>query len=675
MTESHHYDLGAMIVADANVDAESVARTAKSLEWSGITPVILSAFALAEPEFETYDKSYFNPASETVSSAANRLIRGLVNEHILIIAAGTVLPSETFGELVAAVCTNPESVVRLVTRVVRPLHALTTADVDDLIVGSAGSRTDSVTTPRSASTAAIVVPRRTLHTLCGFKTSIRDPDVAVSEFLRRCRKFGVQEAWTLPKVGVYTVATRMNSKMTTQEVRLAPEQHDPSFFGDLLGWGSGASDVPLVSIVISTYNRAAYIAECLFSIQSQTVRDFEVIIVDDGSTDNTADVVASFADHRIRYFRRENTGISASRNFGARQARGAFIAVHDDDDLMLPWRLERQLESLEPGDHGSFGVSVHFDHDTGEMHRLVHRLFNIQTALRYGNNPTHPTWLIRADIFKQFKYDESLKSGVDNNVALRMIRSGVRLRHTGENLILRRLHGGQITRSAGEIQQASAKMSQRLLKFTNGAAEDPAKTQASEEWLSGMAADSFEKSVRPYLPDHLVERRVLSEVQESASGDGTPDFSPTNGGVTVMSQTIHQEGVTAARIFPNVMWKDLAALRNAGIDFSAVEGSAGGPIDMAVAAIGDHVTRGRADCAWVGQTPSRPSKSGWASPTNSDIEFTVLDQPSLTEGVRKLLAKDRSSVSGALEPFLIVKSANNLALQLVNAIRNTGESR
>lgn len=675
MTEFHLKNVGALIVADADSDTESVARTVKSLEWSGITPLILSAVPLSGPKFETYEKSYFDSASHTVSSAVNTLIRGLENSHILIIAAGTMLPAETAGALAASVESNPDSVVRLATRIVRPLHHVTEADVDELIIGSAGSRTDSVSAPRSGSTAALIVPRRALHTLCGFKPHILDLDLAVSEFLRRCRKFGVSETWAGPKVGVFTFARRLNSKLKPDVVQAAAETHDPSFFGDLLGWGLGASEVPLVSVVISTHNRASYIAECLHSIQAQTVRDFEIIIVDDGSTDNTAEVVASFDDPRIRYFRRENTGISASRNFGARQARGAFIAVHDDDDLMLPWRLERQLESLEPGDHGSFGVSVHFDHDTGEMHRLVHRLFNIQTALRYGNNPTHPTWLIRADIFKQFNYDESLKSGVDNNVALRMIRSGVHLRHTGENLILRRLHGGQITRSAGEIQQASAKMSQRLLKFTNGAAADPAKTHASEEWLSGLAADSFEKSVRPYLPDHLVQRQVLSKVQVSSPGTREPTVLPTGPRVTIKSQTLGQDSLTSARIFSDVTWKDMAALRGAGVDFSAVEGPAVDPAEMAMHAINTHVESGRADCSWVSQTATIQSTSGLASTKDTELEFTVLDQQSLTDGVRKLLGKNTTNTSGTMEPFLILRSASNLATQLANAIRDAGESR
>ncbi|MGO4230370.1 glycosyltransferase family 2 protein [Arthrobacter sp. YAF34] len=672
MTEVIIKNLGALIVAGADHDAESVARTVKSLEWSGLTPVIVSAFALSGSEFESHEKYYFMPESETVASATNRALVRFANEHILIIAAGTVLPSETAGELAASVESNPTSVVRLATRVVRPLHVMSSAEVDELIVGPSTARTDSLASPRKASTAAIVVPRRTLHTLCGFKPSILSLDLAVSDFLRRCKKFGIGETWTEPKVGVYTIATRMNAKMTTDAVRTAAEPHDPSFFGDLLGWGSGASDLPLVSVVISTFNRASYIAECLYSIQAQTLRDFEVIIVDDGSTDNTAEVVGSFTDPRIRYFHRENAGISASRNFGARQARGAFIAVHDDDDIMLPWRLERQLESLEPGDHGSFGVSVHFDHDTGEMHRLVHRLFNIQTALRYGNNPTHPTWLIRADIFKQFKYDESLKSGVDNNVALRMIRSGVRLRHSGENLILRRLHGGQITRSAGEIQQASAKMSQRLLKFANGAAADPAKTHASEEWLTDLAADSFRKSVRPYLPDHLVQRRVLSKVNGVSSGG---NVLPTGSGATLKSQTLDQDGFTTSKIFSNVTWKDMAALRTANIDFSAIEGPAGDPCEMAMQAISAHVARGRTDCAWVAQTGAPEPASGRMSTKVSDLEFSILDQPNLIDGVRKLLGNDRGSASSNLEPFLIVKSAKDVAAQLAIAIRNVGESR
>ncbi|WP_320535868.1 glycosyltransferase family A protein [Pseudarthrobacter sp. IC2-21] len=672
MNETQVNNIVALVVADLDSDAESLARTVKSLEYANLRPAILSSTTLGHVAYSDYDKSYFDPNTQTISAAINGFIQHFTEKHILIIAAGTIFPRGTKVELENMLESNPASVLRLRTRVVRPIQSMTQAELNELILATSNSRTDSVASNRNSSTAAIVVPRERLHFLCGFKPSLREFNLTVDDFLKRCRKFGISEKWLSSELGVYTLAARMNKRRESRPVATPGEAPDSSLFGDLENWVSQTVGTPLVSIVISTYNRADYIADCLYSIQSQTVQNFEVILVDDGSTDNTSDVVASFDDPRIRYFRRSNAGISASRNFGARQSRGHFIAVHDDDDIMLPWRLECQLKSLAPGDHGSFGVSVHFDHDTGEMHRLVHRLFNIQTALRYGNNPTHPTWLIRADIFRQFEYDETLKSGVDNNVAMRMIRSGVRMRHTGESLILRRLHGGQITRSAGEIQQASAKLSQRMLKFANGAAEDPANTHTSEEWLSGLAADTFEKSVRPYLPDHLVERQVLTHVRSTASDDEYRDVLPNTAGVRISRQARHQGDWTTARLFSDVTWRDMATLRKAGIDFSAVEGPVGTPIDAVIKTIGAHVADGRSDCTWVMQSTSPSARSAASSDKRAEVVFTVVDQVDLKEGVQKLQREDRAGASaGDSEPFLVVRAATDLGRLLGAALKNS----
>jgi len=101
----------------------------------------------------------------------------------------------------------------------------------------------------------------------------------------------------------------------------------------------------LVSVIIPTFNRANLIGRAIKSVLAQTYRDFELIIVDDGSTDDTRQVVASFADKRIRYLRHEhNQGQNPALNTGVRAAKGQFIAFLDSDDEWLPTYLERVLE-------------------------------------------------------------------------------------------------------------------------------------------------------------------------------------------------------------------------------------------------------------------------------------------------------------------------------------------
>jgi glycosyltransferase involved in cell wall biosynthesis len=101
---------------------------------------------------------------------------------------------------------------------------------------------------------------------------------------------------------------------------------------------------PTVSVVIPTYNRAALIARSLHSVLNQSYRDFEVIVVDDGSTDETAGVVAGFRDQRITYTRlARNTGAGAARNVGIQASKGKFLAFQDSDDEWLPEKLSKHM--------------------------------------------------------------------------------------------------------------------------------------------------------------------------------------------------------------------------------------------------------------------------------------------------------------------------------------------
>lgn len=95
---------------------------------------------------------------------------------------------------------------------------------------------------------------------------------------------------------------------------------------------------PHISVVIPTYNRAGFVAGALESVLAQTEDDYEVIVVDDGSTDNTQDVLKPYMD-KIRYVRQNNAGVSSARNTGIQEAKGQWIAFLDSDDLWLPAKL------------------------------------------------------------------------------------------------------------------------------------------------------------------------------------------------------------------------------------------------------------------------------------------------------------------------------------------------
>jgi glycosyltransferase involved in cell wall biosynthesis len=110
---------------------------------------------------------------------------------------------------------------------------------------------------------------------------------------------------------------------------------------------------PKVSVIIPTYNRAHYIQKALDSVMAQTYQDFEVIVIDDGSTDNTREVVKQYGE-KVRYFYQENTGIPGARNAGIRNSAGDYIAFLDSDDYWVKEKLERQMALFS--EHPEYGM-------------------------------------------------------------------------------------------------------------------------------------------------------------------------------------------------------------------------------------------------------------------------------------------------------------------------------
>jgi glycosyltransferase involved in cell wall biosynthesis len=101
-----------------------------------------------------------------------------------------------------------------------------------------------------------------------------------------------------------------------------------------------------VSVIIPTYNRANLITEAINSVLMQSCKDIEIIVIDDGSTDNTSKVLKTFWD-RIRYIKQKNTGAGAARNRGLKEANGRYIAFLDSDDIWLDFKIELQVAIME----------------------------------------------------------------------------------------------------------------------------------------------------------------------------------------------------------------------------------------------------------------------------------------------------------------------------------------
>lgn len=237
---------------------------------------------------------------------------------------------------------------------------------------------------------------------------------------------------------------------------------------------------PSVSIIIPTYNCETYIAETINSVLGQTLKDLELIIVDDGSTDNTREIAASYGGS-VRLLAQRNAGVCAARNHGIREAAGRHICLMDHDDYWFPEKLELQVEEMKrrpevglvystflwwfPDDHGVFPAPESFSDLMGETgideefsgwiyHLLLLDCWVLTSAA-----------LIRAEVFdKCGVFDESLPYSEDWDLWLRISREYpfIKLKRP---LTLYRQHPGQGNRLARTVDYRTELLSKAVSKW------------------------------------------------------------------------------------------------------------------------------------------------------------------------------------------------------------------
>ncbi|MGE0745902.1 MAG: glycosyltransferase family 2 protein [Rhodospirillales bacterium] len=210
-----------------------------------------------------------------------------------------------------------------------------------------------------------------------------------------------------------------------------------------------------VSVLVPVHNGEKYCGVALDSVLAQTCRDFELVVVDDGSTDSTPAVVAARArrDARVRYIRKAKSGLSDTLNHGLAAARGTWIARLDADDLMVPDRLERQLDFLrrEPGLVAAGSDYRLIDAD-GRAHATRHPLprsraeLDLYLARREVLTFTHPTMIYRRDLALSLGgYSAAMEPCEDAHLFARMIASGGTILIQPEVLTCYRVHAGSIS--------------------------------------------------------------------------------------------------------------------------------------------------------------------------------------------------------------------------------------
>jgi len=211
---------------------------------------------------------------------------------------------------------------------------------------------------------------------------------------------------------------------------------------------------PLVSVILPVHNGGSYIAAAIESILSQTYDHFELIVINDASTDNTGSIVQELAagDKRIRYLENEtNLRVVQTLNKGITLAEGKYIARMDADDIALPDRFETQVGFLEANtDIGIADVLMEYIDEKGEsLNRCNARVFHpreIRKKLAWTNVLGHSSIMGRAELFKAFRYDNIYYE--DYELWLRMTESGVRMAKIDRPLLRYRIHTESITAQA-----------------------------------------------------------------------------------------------------------------------------------------------------------------------------------------------------------------------------------
>jgi len=174
----------------------------------------------------------------------------------------------------------------------------------------------------------------------------------------------------------------------------------------------------LITCIIPTYNRASLLSDAIESVIKQTYNNWELIIIDDGCTDNTPDIVRNYRDKdkRIRYFKNPNKGGNSARNYGIKKAKGNYIAFLDDDDISLPKRFETQLYTI---DHTSaeFIVSGYEVRDR-KSNKLINSYVNELKAKGAGF-PSR--WLVSRDLLMNVGgFDESMPAMQEVELSYRL---------------------------------------------------------------------------------------------------------------------------------------------------------------------------------------------------------------------------------------------------------------
>jgi glycosyltransferase involved in cell wall biosynthesis len=227
----------------------------------------------------------------------------------------------------------------------------------------------------------------------------------------------------------------------------------------------------LFSIVVPTYNRAHIIPVTIESILKQTYSNFEVIIVDDGSTDNTGEVVQKYLSHKIHYYKKSNGERAAARNFGTTHAKGHYVNWVDSDDVLFPDHLAGAARMVEKYNRPEiFSMGFQYAYAFGKIIHVSNFPVDVNGAMYKGNQFAMSAPMVRRDIAlpNPFNEDRDLSGSEDYELWLRLA-SKYPIYTSKERTVSYMLHDERSTVNMAD----PAQLIKRYMKFIHCAFSEP----------------------------------------------------------------------------------------------------------------------------------------------------------------------------------------------------------
>ena len=230
----------------------------------------------------------------------------------------------------------------------------------------------------------------------------------------------------------------------------------PRSFVDLFNSDLTMSSNPRITVFIPVFNREDYVCAAINSMLAQQYKDFEILVVDDGSTDRTPERVEAYSDPRVRLARSdENQGIPASRNRGLELARGDYIALLDSDDYSYPERLGIQVDYLDQHpDIVQVGSGCTLMNDNGQLLKRVRRHplrpEDVDAHLLFHCSLINRTIMARTEVLRSFGYDTDFPRCQDYDLHVRLAEEH-RMANLPNLLVCGREHAGRITKNTRNL--------------------------------------------------------------------------------------------------------------------------------------------------------------------------------------------------------------------------------